>query len=105
LDEISGIQICGLIKPRLAGRVCEDYTVDMSSVDQLASEALLLPEDQRFSLANRILASVEPGEDTSSVDAAWDAEIRERIAHYDAGLTPALPGAQVLSELDAQLHK
>jgi putative addiction module component (TIGR02574 family) len=76
----------------------------MNSMDQLASEALLLPKDQRYTLANRILASVEPDKDVS-VDSAWDSEIRERIARYDAGLITAIPGSSVLSELDEKLRK
>ena len=32
----------------------------MKSLETIASEAMLLPKDQRFTLAHRILASIEP---------------------------------------------
>ena len=74
------------------------------SVETIASEALLLPTDKRLVLAHRILSSVEPVPD-AAVDAAWDAEIQERIRRYDAGLTRGVPGLQVFAELDKQLKR
>jgi hypothetical protein len=74
----------------------------MKSLESLASEALLLPKGQRFTLAHRILASVEPETDPD-VEEAWDMEIRERIGRYDAGRTVGVPGKKVFSELDKRL--
>jgi putative addiction module component (TIGR02574 family) len=74
----------------------------MKSLEAIASEALLLPEDQRFNLARRILSSVEP-ETEAEAEVAWDMEIRERIKKYDAGLTSGIPGQEVFSELDKKL--
>jgi DUF1009 family protein len=74
----------------------------MKSLENIASEALLLPEDQRFTLAHRILSSVEP-ELEAQVDAAWDMEIRERIKRYDAGQTAGFSGQDVFAELDKKL--
>ena len=76
----------------------------MKSFENIASEALLLPEDQRFTLAHRILSSVEP-ETEARVEAAWDIEIRERIRRYDAGLTMGLSGREVFAELDKKLKR
>ncbi len=75
----------------------------MKSVENIAAEALLLPKDQRFTLAHRILSSVEPETDPG-VEAAWDAEIRERIRKYDAGLSSVIPGRQVFADLDKKLR-
>jgi putative addiction module component (TIGR02574 family) len=74
----------------------------MKSLEDIASEALLLPKDQRFTLAHRILSSVEP-EVKAEAEAAWDTEIRERIRRYDAGLTSGVPGREVFAELDKKL--
>jgi putative addiction module component (TIGR02574 family) len=74
------------------------------SVETIASEALLLPNDQRLVLAHRILSSVEPVPD-AEVEAAWDAEIQERVRRYDAGLTHGVPGLQVFAELDKKLKR
>jgi Putative addiction module component len=75
----------------------------MKSVENLEAEALLLPKDQRFTLAHRILASVEP-EIEPGAESAWDTEIRERIRKYDAGLSVAVPGREVFAELDKKLR-
>ena len=74
------------------------------SIDILISEAMHLPPDQRLTLAHRILSSVEPAA-SSDVDTAWDAEIRERIARYDAGGVKSIPAAEVFAELDRRLRR
>ena len=76
----------------------------MKTLENIATEALLLPKGQRLTLAHRILASVEPdaGEATET---AWDEEIRERIKRYDAGLTPGISGPEVFRELDKKLKR
>jgi hypothetical protein len=66
----------------------------MKSVEDIASEALLLPKDQRFTLAHRILSSVEPEADAAVQD-IWNVEIRERIQRYDTGRSGAVPGGEV----------
>jgi DUF1009 family protein len=76
----------------------------MKSLESIASEALLLPKGQRFTLAHRILASMEP-EMPADVEAAWDLEIRERIGRYDAGQTIAVSGQGVFAELDKRLSQ
>ena len=75
-----------------------------ASLESITSEALLLPKDQRLTLAHRILASVEPPPD-SGAEAAWDLEIRERIKRYDAGLSISIPASEVFSELDKKLKR
>ena len=74
----------------------------MKSLEDIESEALLLPKDQRFTLAHRILSSVEP-EMEAEAEAEWDMEIRERIKRYDAGLTSGVPGQEVFAQLDKKL--
>jgi putative addiction module component (TIGR02574 family) len=75
----------------------------MKSLEDIESEALLLPRDQRFTLAHRILSSIEP-DMKAEAEAAWDMEIRERIRKYDAGLTSGVPGQEVFAELDKKLE-
>jgi hypothetical protein len=72
----------------------------MKSLENTASEALPLPKDQRFTLAHRILSSVEP-----EVEGAWDVEIRERLKRYDAGQMVGVPGREVFAELDKKLGR
>jgi putative addiction module component (TIGR02574 family) len=75
----------------------------MKSLENIASEALLLPKDQRLTLAHRILSSVEPQVE-AEVEDAWEMEIRERIKRYDAGQTAGVPGHEVFAELDKKIR-
>ncbi len=74
------------------------------AVDKIVAEAVGLPADQRLTLAHRILTSVEP-EESSETDAAWDKEIRERIARYDAGEVRSIPAVEVFAEVDRRLRQ
>ena len=76
----------------------------MSSIDELLSEASKLPEDQKLTLAHRLLVSAEPAL-SEEVEEAWDIEIRERIARYDRGETSARPAGEVFARLDKSLRR
>lgn len=76
----------------------------MKSLQTLAEDALQLPKDQRLTLAHRILDSVEPEAD-AAVEAAWDAEIRDRIRKYDAGQAVTVSAEDVFAELDRRLGR
>jgi len=74
----------------------------IQTVDDLAQIAVELPMDQRYTLAQRILASVEPAHETDCEN-AWTTEIRQRIKRYDAGETHGIPAAQVFVEIEQKL--
>lgn len=74
------------------------------TVDSLARGAVELPPDQRLTLAQVILASLEP-DGSPIIDAVWEAEIRERIRRYDIGEVKGIPASQVFSELDRRLTR
>jgi hypothetical protein len=74
------------------------------SIEAIASEAMLLPRDQRFTLAHRILVSMEPAED-SGVEMAWEIEIKDRIRRYDEGRVVGISGTAVFAELDQRLKQ
>lgn len=63
-----------------------------------------LPPDQRLTLAHRILTSLEPAV-SSAAESAWDAEIRERMARYDAGEIKSVPAAEVFAETERRLRR
>ena len=65
---------------------------------------MLLPRDQRFTLAHRILVSMEPAVD-SGVEMAWETEIKDRIFRYDQGSVLGIPGPAVFAELDQRLKQ
>jgi putative addiction module component (TIGR02574 family) len=83
----------------------DDYLGRMAtSIEVLTEQALHLPEDQRLTLACQILSSVEPAS-TPEVEAAWDEEIRKRIAKFDAGESAAVPASEVFDEIERRLGK
>jgi len=68
------------------------------TMDSLAHHALDLPPAQRLILACSLIESVE-STDAPSPDAAWDTEIRDRIARFDRGETTGIPAADVFRKL------
>lgn len=64
----------------------------------LSQDALVLPPDQRVCLAYRLLVSVEPDPEPGA-DAAWDAEIANRIARFDAGESRTIPASEAFARL------
>jgi putative addiction module component (TIGR02574 family) len=66
----------------------------IQTIDDLAQIAAELPPEKRYTLAQRILASVEPAGETDHDD-AWSTEIRQRIMRFDAGETAGIPAAEV----------
>ena len=69
-----------------------------ATLDALSHDALVLPPDQRVSLAYRLLVSVEPDPEPGA-DAAWDAEIATRIARFDAGESQTVAASEVFARL------
>lgn len=69
-----------------------------ATLDALSQEALVLPPDQRVTLAYGLLASVEPDPDIA-VEAAWDDEIARRIHRFDSGESKAIPASEVFNRL------
>ena len=76
----------------------------ITTIDALTQGAIKLPPDQRFTLAQRILVSVEPSAEPA-IEVAWTDEIRERIRRYDADETIGISGAKVFAEIDRQLSR
>jgi putative addiction module component (TIGR02574 family) len=69
-----------------------------NTLEALSREALVLPPDQRLTLACRLLDSVdlepEPG-----AAAAWEAEMTQRIERFDAGASQPISASEVFARL------
>ncbi|NOQ40874.1 MAG: addiction module antitoxin RelB [Desulfuromusa sp.] len=76
----------------------------MNVLKQLLDEAVRLPEDQRLTLAHRLLMVGEPHA-SEDIEQAWDVEIRERIARYDHGELRTRPAGDVFNDIDQRLKK
>lgn len=76
-----------------------DYHIHMTvTMDSLSRQALVLPPAQRLILACSLIESVE-SDDAPCPDAAWDTEIRDRIARFDRGETKGIAAADVFRKL------
>ncbi|MBM3147144.1 MAG: addiction module protein [Actinobacteria bacterium] len=69
-----------------------------TTLDELHSAVLSLPEAERARLAARILASLDEG---GGVEAAWVSEVRERLGGYRRGEVRAVAAEEVLDEAGA----
>ena len=67
-----------------------------SLIDELSQKARALPPEERVRLAEELLATVQECDD--EVDAAWDEEIKRRIAEIDAGTAKLIPAEEVFAE-------
>lgn len=76
----------------------------MNSINQILQDAILLPEDQRLTLVNRILMLSEPHA-SEDIRSAWNMTIKDRIARYDRGEMSSRPASEVFSDLDRRLNK
>jgi len=75
-----------------------------ATLQSLKSDALHLAPEERLQLAGVLLASVEPVASDAS-ESAWDAEIRRRIAEFDAGQLVTIQGKNVFEALDRKLAR
>jgi putative addiction module component (TIGR02574 family) len=66
----------------------------------ITSAALNLPPDQRAQLAQQLLASLDRDPE---IEAAWDEEIRRRVAELEAGTAKTIPAEQVFAEARRRL--
>ncbi len=68
-----------------------------SLIEELSQKARALPAEERVRLAEELLATVQ--EVDPEVEAAWDDEIRRRIAEIDAGTAKLIPAEEVFAEV------
>jgi putative addiction module component (TIGR02574 family) len=65
---------------------------------ELLAAALALPKDARASLADRLLESLDPG-DQGEINALWAREAESRIDAYEQGQMSATPSEEVFAAL------
>ena len=71
-------------------------------VAELSARALGLAPEDRARLAEELLASLE-SDQAPEVDAAWDEEIRRRIAEVESGAVKLLPAEEVFARVRRSL--
>jgi putative addiction module component (TIGR02574 family) len=65
-------------------------------LDELSKKAQMLAVEERAQLAQELLESVERDCDPD-VQAAWEAEIADRIANYERGEATLIPAEDVFA--------
>lgn len=75
-----------------------------ATLEQLTREAVALSQDQRLTLAYRILSTLEPPP-SAAIEEAWEREIAERIKRFKEGASETIPAEEVFAELDTFLQK
>lgn len=73
-----------------------------TTVQTVADEAMKLSPEDRETLVERLIASLEPAQ---SLHPAWDAEIGRRVADMEAGRTHFIPADEAMARLTAHIHK
>ena len=73
-----------------------------SIIDEITLKARALPAEDRARLAEELLSTLQENADPE-IEAAWDAEIRRRIADIDSGNAKLIPAAEVFAEVRRML--
>ena len=68
-----------------------------TSVEALAAQAMTLSDEDRVRLVELVLASL-PEDAEAEVEAAWDNEIRRRVAEVHAGTAVLVSSEEVHAE-------
>ena len=71
-------------------------------IEVLSSQARTLPAADRVRLAEELLATVHESDD--EVEAAWEQEIRLRIADIEAGTDKLIPAEEVFAQVRRLLN-
>lgn len=66
-----------------------------TTLEELHAAVLSLPEAERARLAAKILVSLDKDPE---IEAAWVAEVRDRLAAYKRGEISAVPAEEVLGK-------
>ena len=66
-----------------------------ATLDDLHAAVLALPEGERAQLAAKILASLDAD---PNVEAAWVAEVQDRLAAYRRGEIEPVPAEEVMAK-------
>ncbi len=69
-----------------------------TAVDNILTQALQMPPQERAAVAERLIASLDPEVDWD-IEVAWQQEVQRRIDEIDKGEVVCIPWEQVLHRL------
>jgi len=67
---------------------------------QILDDALSLPADERVSIVEQLLSSLDQPD--PAIDSIWAQEVDRRIEQFDAGKMEAIPAQEVFAEFDSE---
>jgi putative addiction module component (TIGR02574 family) len=85
-------------------RNAEGQSQMATSIEEITKEVVELPRHQRLAL-NRLLLDLDRPGKTEEIDAAWDEEIRARVAAVDDGRVEGISYEQIKQEMAARLSR
>jgi putative addiction module component (TIGR02574 family) len=71
-------------------------------LSELLEKALALSTQERGTLIDRLIASLDDEPAEEGVETAWDEEIKRRVDDVRSGRVKTIPGEQVLARLKAR---
>jgi putative addiction module component (TIGR02574 family) len=74
-----------------------------ATLDQITKEAMDLPPHQKLALAGFLLESAAAAAADPEAEAAWEAEIRDRIAAVEQGRAVGVSYEEVMRAAEARL--
>ena len=78
---------------------------NMTKSNDILEDALHLPEPERARIAERLITSLEPGDEAQvEIELAWQEEVEKRVAQIDRGEAKCRPWEEVRDELKAKYH-
>ena len=87
--------------------VVNPYSPGMSAFDSLLTQALQLPEEERWKLVTQLLRSLEPDDGNQVTDSAWEAawaaEIDRRMLDVQEGRVELIDSDQADAEIRAMV--
>ena len=75
-----------------------------NAIDKLLKEALLLPAEERASLVEKLLQSLNPPTE-AEVDRLWVEEAERRVSQIGSGEVEVIPGEQVFAKIRAKYQR
>jgi putative addiction module component (TIGR02574 family) len=74
------------------------------SYDEIMSDALALPPEQRELLAEHLMESLD-AEDQERIDTLWAEEAERRYKEIEDGVVKAIPGEEVMNRLRSRYKR
>ena len=77
----------------------------MAAEQELTTQAMKLPADQRATLARRLILSLESPDYDADADHLWEREIEQRLTAIDRGEVEPVEWRESIERIRQSLHR